>query len=70
MLVGYYHPFLRISLIGAGAKDVAIGSALTIRHVNTQGGYLHSHAHNYPGGSGRTFSLATFIPVVSSSGQI
>ncbi|KAJ7911129.1 mannosyltransferase 1 [Mycena leptocephala] len=31
--------------------DVAIGSQLTIRHVNTQGGYLHSHAHSYPGGS-------------------
>lgn len=33
--------------------DVAIGSEVTIRHVNTQGGYLHSHAHNYPGGSKR-----------------
>ena len=31
--------------------DVAIGSTITIRHLNTQGGYLHSHAHNYPGGS-------------------
>jgi dolichyl-phosphate-mannose-protein mannosyltransferase len=31
--------------------DVAIGSEVTIRHVNTQGGYLHSHVHNYPGGS-------------------
>ncbi|KAL1662924.1 glycosyltransferase family 39 protein [Schizophyllum commune] len=31
--------------------DVAIGSSVTIRHVNTQGGYLHSHPHNYPGGS-------------------
>ncbi|PCH41675.1 glycosyltransferase family 39 protein [Wolfiporia cocos MD-104 SS10] len=31
--------------------DVALGSEVTIRHVNTQGGYLHSHAHNYPGGS-------------------
>ncbi|KAG6331057.1 hypothetical protein ID866_8031 [Astraeus odoratus] len=33
--------------------DVAIGSEVTIRHVNTQGGYLHSHPHNYPGGSGQ-----------------
>ncbi|KAI6151530.1 glycosyltransferase family 39 protein [Pisolithus tinctorius] len=33
--------------------DVAIGSQITIRHVNTQGGYLHSHSHNYPGGSGQ-----------------
>ena len=31
--------------------DVAIGSEVTIRHVNTQGGYLHSHPHNYPTGS-------------------
>ncbi|OCH87088.1 glycosyltransferase family 39 protein [Obba rivulosa] len=31
--------------------DVAIGSEITIRHVNTQGGYLHSHPHTYPGGS-------------------
>jgi len=31
--------------------DVAIGSEITLRHVNTQGGYLHSHPHNYPGGS-------------------
>ncbi|KAJ7123188.1 glycosyltransferase family 39 protein [Mycena epipterygia] len=31
--------------------DIAIGSQVTIRHVNTQGGYLHSHVHNYPGGS-------------------
>ncbi|KAI6003327.1 glycosyltransferase family 39 protein, partial [Pisolithus marmoratus] len=33
--------------------DVAVGSQITIRHVNTQGGYLHSHSHNYPGGSGQ-----------------
>ncbi|CAI2164674.1 4828_t:CDS:10 [Funneliformis geosporum] len=31
--------------------DVAFGSQITIKHVNTQGGYLHSHKHNYPGGS-------------------
>ncbi|KAI0686412.1 Dolichyl-phosphate-mannose-protein mannosyltransferase-domain-containing protein [Cytidiella melzeri] len=31
--------------------DVGYGSMITIRHVNTQGGYLHSHPHNYPGGS-------------------
>ncbi|KAF8905795.1 Dolichyl-phosphate-mannose-protein mannosyltransferase-domain-containing protein [Gymnopilus junonius] len=31
--------------------DVAVGSTISIRHVNTQGGYLHSHPHNYPGGS-------------------
>ncbi|KIY68208.1 glycosyltransferase family 39 protein [Cylindrobasidium torrendii FP15055 ss-10] len=31
--------------------DVALGSSVSIRHVNTQGGYLHSHPHNYPTGS-------------------
>ncbi|KAL0948909.1 hypothetical protein HGRIS_009018 [Hohenbuehelia grisea] len=31
--------------------DVALGSEITLRHINTQGGYLHSHAHTYPGGS-------------------
>lgn len=31
--------------------DVAFGSRISIRHHNTQGGYLHSHPHMYPGGS-------------------
>lgn len=31
--------------------DVVYGSRVTLRHVNTQGGYLHSHAHMYPTGS-------------------
>ncbi|KAI5295292.1 hypothetical protein KEM52_001811 [Ascosphaera acerosa] len=31
--------------------DVVLGSRVTIRHVNTQGGYLHSHADMYPEGS-------------------
>ncbi|KAG6811963.1 hypothetical protein H0H92_005067 [Tricholoma furcatifolium] len=31
--------------------DIAVGSKVTIRHVNTQGGYLHSHLDTYPGGS-------------------
>jgi dolichyl-phosphate-mannose-protein mannosyltransferase len=31
--------------------DVAFGSRVTLRHVNTQGGYLHSHQHMYPTGS-------------------
>ena len=31
--------------------DVVMGSRVTIRHHNTQGGYLHSHAHMYPTGS-------------------
>ena len=36
-------------------SDVALGSQVSIRHINTQGGYLHSHAHTYPGGSKRGF---------------
>nr|CAG8580936.1 5957_t:CDS:2 [Entrophospora candida] len=31
--------------------DVAYDSMITIKHVNTAGGYLHSHRHNYPEGS-------------------
>ncbi|KAF2653569.1 glycosyltransferase family 39 protein [Lophiostoma macrostomum CBS 122681] len=33
------------------AADVAYGSRISLRHHNTQGGYLHSHAHMYPTGS-------------------
>ncbi|OQD77131.1 hypothetical protein PENDEC_c003G01062 [Penicillium decumbens] len=33
------------------AADVAFGSRVSIRHLNTQGGYLHSHNHMYPTGS-------------------
>lgn len=31
--------------------DVEFGSRVSLRHHNTQGGYLHSHAHMYPTGS-------------------
>ncbi|KAL4894150.1 Dolichyl-phosphate-mannose-protein mannosyltransferase-domain-containing protein [Aspergillus ambiguus] len=31
--------------------DVVFGSRVSIRHLNTQGGYLHSHPHMYPTGS-------------------
>ncbi|KAJ3475337.1 hypothetical protein NLG97_g9495 [Lecanicillium saksenae] len=33
------------------AADVLMGSRISIRHVNTQGGYLHSHPLMYPTGS-------------------
>lgn len=33
------------------AVDVAMGSRISLRHHNTQGGYLHSHNHMYPTGS-------------------
>jgi len=32
-------------------RDVVYGSKLRINHVATNGGYLHSHDHQYPGGS-------------------
>ncbi|CDR44034.1 CYFA0S13e02036g1_1 [Cyberlindnera fabianii] len=32
-------------------KDVGVGSKVTLRHVATQGGYLHSHDHMYETGS-------------------
>lgn len=54
-------PFTSIDLfLTLHATDVAVGSTVTIRHVNTQGGYLHSHPHSYPGGSERAY-LALFI---------
>lgn len=31
--------------------DVVYGSRVTLRHQNTQGGYLHSHPHMFPTGS-------------------
>jgi len=31
--------------------DVVFGSEITLRHHNTQGGYLHSHSHMFPTGS-------------------
>ncbi|GJJ07822.1 hypothetical protein Clacol_002027 [Clathrus columnatus] len=37
--------------MGDTYADVGIGSRVTMRHLNTQGGYLHSHPHNYPVGS-------------------
>ncbi|KAI8613977.1 hypothetical protein BC830DRAFT_1169815 [Chytriomyces sp. MP71] len=32
-------------------SDIAFGSRIHIRHHATNGGYLHSHAHDYPDGS-------------------
>lgn len=52
-----------------GSLDVMIGSSVTIRHLNTQGGYLHSHAHNYPGGSKRTSCLSVWTTLTSDAEQ-
>ncbi|KLO17468.1 glycosyltransferase family 39 protein [Schizopora paradoxa] len=52
---GFMSSEFQHTLGGRGMKDtfadIAFGSEVTIRHLNTQGGYLHSHAHDYPGGS-------------------
>lgn len=52
---GFMSSAFQHTLGGRGMQDtyadVAFGSDISIRHVNTQGGYLHSHAHDYPGGS-------------------
>ncbi|PPR06352.1 hypothetical protein CVT26_004626 [Gymnopilus dilepis] len=49
---GFMSPEFQHTLGGKGMQDtyadVAVGSTITIRHINTQGGYLHSHPHNYP----------------------
>lgn len=43
---------LRGSLVPRSTTaQVGYGSVVTIRHVNTRGGYLHSHNHFYPAGS-------------------
>lgn len=40
--------------------DIVYGAKIDIRHMGTRGGYLHSHSHNYPGGSQRKLSLISF----------
>lgn len=35
------------------SADVGVSSIVTLRHVGTHGGYLHSHDHLYEGGSGQ-----------------
>lgn len=59
--------------------DVLLGSNVTIRHLNTQGGYLHSHPHVYPGGSKQqqitlyphddTNNLWTIVPKLNDEGK-
>ncbi|KKA17081.1 Dolichyl-phosphate-mannose-protein mannosyltransferase [Rasamsonia emersonii CBS 393.64] len=52
---GFMSPEFQATLNSKGMQDVpadvAFGSRVTIRHLNTQGGYLHSHGHMYPTGS-------------------
>lgn len=42
---------LNSKAMAAVPADVAFGSRVSLRHLNTQGGYLHSHNHMYPAGS-------------------
>jgi dolichyl-phosphate-mannose-protein mannosyltransferase len=52
---GFMSSEFQSTLSSKGMKDVpadvAFGSRISIRHYNTQGGYLHSHASMYPTGS-------------------
>lgn len=52
---GFMSSAFQSTLNSKGMKDVpadvAFGSRVSIRHWNTQGGYLHSHSHMYPTGS-------------------
>ncbi|POR35071.1 Dolichyl-phosphate-mannose--protein mannosyltransferase 1 [Tolypocladium paradoxum] len=52
---GFMSSEFQATLNNKGMKDVAadviLGSRVSIRHVNTQGGYLHSHPLMYPTGS-------------------
>lgn len=54
---GFMSSAFQHTLIGHGMPDtfadVALGSTVTIRHLKTQGGLLHSHSNNYPTGSGQ-----------------
>ena len=52
---GFMSSEFQATLNTKGMKDVPVdvnlGSRVTLRHHNTQGGYLHSHSHMYPTGS-------------------
>lgn len=54
---GFMSSAFQHTLRGHGMRDtfadVSLGSTITIKHLNTQGGYVHSHPHNYPTGSGQ-----------------
>ncbi|PWN92925.1 PMT-domain-containing protein [Acaromyces ingoldii] len=68
---GFMSSAFQHTLKGHGMRDtyadVALGSTVTIRHLNTQGGYLHSHPHNYPTGSGQ--QQITLYPHVDENNE-
>ncbi|KAI9467724.1 MAG: glycosyltransferase family 39 protein [Benjaminiella poitrasii] len=52
----YMSPEFQTSLQGvkfpeSTFADIVYGSKISIKHMGTNGGYLHSHDHQYPGGS-------------------
>lgn len=53
---GFFSSAFRSTLIGNNIPssmlaDVGVGSVVTLRHIGTMGGYLHSHEHMYETGS-------------------
>lgn len=53
---GFYSSEFRSTLEGNHIPsnilaEVGVGSTVTLHHLNTRGGYLHSHLHEYPAGS-------------------
>ncbi|KAK9728208.1 hypothetical protein K7432_001211 [Basidiobolus ranarum] len=52
---GFMSPQFRSTLQGGAIsdslQDIAYGAKIKVRHVATNGGYLHSHPHPYPAGS-------------------
>lgn len=71
---GFMSSEFQHTLIGHGMEDtyadVAIGGKVSIRHVNTMGGYLHSHGHAYPGGSQRTFTFCILIAIHGDASKL
>ncbi|CCF60596.1 hypothetical protein KAFR_0K02400 [Kazachstania africana CBS 2517] len=52
----FFSPQFRTTLQGNSIPsdiqaEVGVTSKVTLRHLNTMGGYLHSHSHLYPAGS-------------------
>ena len=83
--VTFMTPEFESTLIGSNMPeslvDVAYGSVITIRHLETSGGYLHSHLHDYPGGSkqqqvtcypfrDKNSDFLVLPPIVNTDGKI
>lgn len=53
---GEYPLFLLIVYTHFYCTDIAFGSSVVLRHLGSNGGYLHSHLKRYEGGSTRTLT--------------